>query len=189
MIPELPKVTVQSSSELLAWLEEHSMSTQSHLLVTWKKSTPAKYVSRDEVLDALIAYGWIDGRRYKLSEHQTMQLICQRKQQKWTKTYRERYLKLENCGLVKPLGREAANRAKQEGLWMGDEDVDNLVNPPDLLESLVRSSALEWWKHSAPSYRRNILRWLKSAKRSATRQKRLDKIVEFCSRGEKIPNY
>ena len=40
-----------------------------------------KYVSRDEVLDALLAYGWVDGRRYALDEHQTMQLVCKRKQQ------------------------------------------------------------------------------------------------------------
>ena len=189
MTTDYERISIASSSELWHWLEKNNPSTQSYLLVTWKKSTPEKYVSRDEVLDALIAYGWIDGRRYKLDDERTMQLICQRKQQKWTKTYRVRYGKLEDGGFLKPPGKAAADRAKEDGLWMGDEDVDKLVNPIDLVESLTKANAFQWWEHSAPSYRRNILRWLKSAKRSATRQKRLDKIAEYCSRGEKIPNY
>jgi hypothetical protein len=34
-----------------------------------------KYTTRGQVLDALIAYGWIDGRSLKLDDDRTMQLL------------------------------------------------------------------------------------------------------------------
>ena len=86
----LTKIVISSKNELWEWLDENHSSEQSFLLVTWKKTNTAKYISRDAVLDALLAYGWIDGRRYALDKDRTMQLICKRKQQTWTQTYRNR---------------------------------------------------------------------------------------------------
>ena len=40
---------------------------------------------------------------------------------------------------------------------------------------------------TAPSYRRNVLRWLHGAKREATRIARIKQIVEASERAEKIP--
>ena len=58
-----------------------------------------KYVSSDEVLDALLAYGWVDGRRYALDEHQTMQLVCKRKQQTSLQWQLVAFLQ-QNCQMV-----------------------------------------------------------------------------------------
>ena len=76
----LTKIFISSENELWEWLDMNHASEQSFLLVTWKKTNTDKYVSRDVVLDALLAYGWIDGRRYALDKDRTMQLICKRKQ-------------------------------------------------------------------------------------------------------------
>ena len=82
----LTKIFISSENELWEWLDVNHVSEQSFLLVTWKKTNTEKYVSRDVVLDALLAYGWIDGRRFALDNDRTMQLICKRKQQDWTDT-------------------------------------------------------------------------------------------------------
>ena len=81
MVDDLERVQIDTKKSLWEWLSTKHDSDKSYLLVTWKKSKKDKYVSRDEVLDALLAYGWVDGRRYALDEHQTMQLVCKRKQQ------------------------------------------------------------------------------------------------------------
>ena len=70
-------------------------------------------MSREEVLDALLAYGWIDGRRYALDENQTMQLVCKRKQQKWTQSYRQRIEQLTANGLMKPSGLKSVEQLNQ----------------------------------------------------------------------------
>ncbi|MEL6721013.1 MAG: hypothetical protein AAFO82_09695 [Bacteroidota bacterium] len=50
-----------------------------------KKVEPDKYVSREEVLDELICFGWIDGIRRKLDDKRTMQLISPRRVTHWSK--------------------------------------------------------------------------------------------------------
>jgi uncharacterized protein YdeI (YjbR/CyaY-like superfamily) len=66
--------------------------------------------------------------------------------------------------------------------------VDALVVPPDLAERLGTSvPALQNFERSAPSYRRNVLRWIASAKTPETRLKRIAQTVDFASVGVKIP--
>ena len=67
--------------------------------------------------------------------------------------------------------------------------LDELVEPEALRMALRTGRATSWWDGAAPSYRRNILRWIAKAKREATKEKRITTVVEHCIRGEKVPNY
>ena len=67
--------------------------------------------------------------------------------------------------------------------------LDELVEPEALISALRTGRATSWWDGTAPSYRRNILRWIAKAKREATKEKRITTVVEHCIRGEKVPNY
>ena len=186
MIDDLRRIELDSQTALLEWLSHHHRSDDSFLLVTWKKSNKEKYISREQILDALLAYGWIDGRRFALDESRTMQLICKRKQQNWTQSYRDRVARLQSEGLMKPSGLAVVNKAKKQGTWLVNEDVDLLICPDDLAEALHRQNGFAWWEGTAPSYRRNILRWLSTAKKAETRQKRCAEIATACASGQKI---
>ena len=188
MSPDLNRIEVTSAQDVWDWLEIHHADSQSYLLVTWKASCPEKYVSRDLVLDALLAYGWIDGRRYALDENRTMQLICQRQQQKWTASYRARIEALTAKGLLQPSGLRRVAEAQEKGTWLVNEDVDQLICPDDLKHALMTHHAYDWWQAAAPSYRRNILRWLGSAKQPQTRDKRIEEIKTASMAGKKIKN-
>ena len=188
MADDLKRIEVESCEALWEWLSAHYRSDESVLLVTWKKSDKRRYVSREQIVDALLAHGWIDGRRYALDEAKTMQLICKRKQQKWTQSYRDRIARLQANGLMKPGGVAAVETAKANGDWLVDQDVDQLVCPDDLADAVQMQNGLDWWHRAAPSYKRNILRWLKSAKTEQTRQKRCAEIARACGAGQKIKN-
>ena len=184
----LTKIVISSENELWEWLDENHSSEQSFLLVTWKKTNTKKYISRDAVLDALLAYGWIDGRRYALDKDRTMQLICKRKQQNWTQTYRDRVEKLLLDGKLKEAGLAAMRLAQQNGTWLANQNVDNLKTPNTLLDALDVEQGLAWWQSAALSYKRNVLRWLNLAKTDETRQKRINAIANACRDGQKIKN-
>lgn len=47
---------------------------------------------------------------------------------------------------------------------------------------------LAWWQSAAPSYQRNVLRWLNLAKTDKTRLKRINEIANACRNGQKIKN-
>ena len=177
------KVEVQSEAALWAWLDENHRSTQTVWLVTWKAVHADKYLSREAVLDALIAYGWVDGRRMVLDADRTMQLISPRQQQAWAKSYKDRVVKLLHEGRMQPSGEDAVTRGKESGLWHFFDDVDALIVPSDLAGDLD----LARWDALAPSYRRNVLRWIKLAKTDKTRAKRINEVVQTTKAGTKIP--
>ena len=184
----LTKVEVSSENELWDWLDVNHASDQSFLLVTWKKTNTEKYINRDNVLDALLAYGWIDGRRHALDKDRTMQLICKRKQLDWTQTYRKRAEKLLADGKLKEAGLAAMRLAQSNGTWLANQNVDNLEAPNALLDALNLEQGLVWWQSSAPSYQRNVLRWLNLAKTEKTRLKRINAIANACRDSQKIKN-
>ena len=75
------KIEIKSVEELRAWLLQYHSQAESVWLVTYKKNRPEYYVSREDVLDELLCFGWIDGIRRKLDDTKTMQLISPRKTQ------------------------------------------------------------------------------------------------------------
>ena len=189
MTDQWDKVEIASAQALHDWLEAHHLQDESVLLVTYKKADKARYVSRDEVLDALLSYGWIDGRRYALDEGRTMQLICRRQQKAWTQSYRARAERLIKEGAMTPHGMAAINDAKAHGTRLAGQEIDDHTLPDDLKAALISQGGEEWWQDAAPSYRRNLLRWLALAKRTTTRDKRIDAIAKACAAGQKIPNF
>lgn len=183
------RIEVGCADDVWAWLHLNHTQTQSVWLVTYKAADPLKYVSRDMVLDALIAYGWIDGRRVKLDDLRTMQLISPRKQNAWAQSYKARAARLTQAGRMHPAGLAAIKAGQDSGLWSASEPIDALVDPDDLLAAMRHAGALIWWHAEAPSYRRNILRWIAAAKQPQTRAKRIKVSTDHAAQGRKVPQY
>jgi uncharacterized protein YdeI (YjbR/CyaY-like superfamily) len=182
------KVEVTSAQQLRRWLESHHGQTESVWLVTLKKHTGATYVSREEVLDELICYGWIDGIRRKLDDDRTMQLISPRKAQHWALTYKERAVRLEAEGRMRSPGLRAIEESKRAGLWDFMDDVDALKTPGDLRAALeARPDAARYFEGLPPARKRFALRWIKLAKKPETRRRRIETVAELSSRNEPLP--
>ena len=182
------KVEVSSQEALRAWLLKNHAQTESVWLVTYKKSEPNKYVSRWQVLDELICFGWIDGIRRKLDDHRTMQLISQRKVEHWARTYKERAARLIAEGKMHTSGLKAIALSKSNGLWDFMDDVDNLIVPEDLSKELSKlNGAAAFFSSINPSSKRFVLRWVKLAKTEKTRKNRIKKLAQLSAKGEKLP--
>lgn len=185
---DFSQVEVTSAAELQAWLEKHHQQAEAVWLVTWKKEAADKYVSRDEVLDALLCFGWIDGIRRKLDDQRTMQLVSPRRVQHWAKTYQERAARLIAEGKMQPTGQQAIDDAKASGLWDAQADVDALMMPDELTAALTaHPSALENFMSFSLSSRRNVLRWIAGAKTTPTREKRIAQTAELAAKNQKVP--
>jgi uncharacterized protein YdeI (YjbR/CyaY-like superfamily) len=181
------QVEVKSSSELREWLLMNYTQKESIWLVTYKKEITEKYVSVQEVLDQLLCFGWIDGIRRKLDQERTMQLISPRKVEHWSQTYKLRFAKLEELGLIHQSGFNAVETSKKAGLWNFMDDVDNLIIPNDLQEALTKNNEAKLFFESInASSKRFVLRWIKLAKTDKTRVSRIEQIVQLSSKGEKL---
>ena len=179
---------IKRANELRKWLKENHSQTEGIWLITYKKQEKEKYVSREEVLDELICFGWIDGIRRKLDEARTMQLITPRRAQHWAKTYKERANRLIQAHKMAPAGFEAIKQGKESGLWNFMDDVDKLVIPSDLKIALNQlEGAFDFFNNINDSSKRFVLRWIKLAKTDKTRKSRIVKIAKLSSIGEKLP--
>ncbi|MEM8593113.1 MAG: YdeI/OmpD-associated family protein [Pseudomonadota bacterium] len=182
------RVEVASEEELWDWLAAHHAQEASVWLVTWKKPSP-KYLSTGQVLDALVAHGWIDGIRRKHEDADlTMQLIAPRKMQAWAQSYKDRALKLREEGRMQMAGEAEIEASLQNGMWDFYADVDALIQPEDLNDALDQHPpARAYFEESSRSYRRNVLRWIKLAKTEATRAKRIAAAATASQKQERLP--
>lgn len=179
---------ITSQVVLREWLLKNHTQKGSIWLVTYKKQVFEKYVSVQEILDELLCFGWIDGIRRKLDENRTMQLIAPRKVEHWTKTYKDRYKKLESKGLIERAGKEAVLKSKVNGLWNFMDDVDALIKPEDFINVLnTFDNATNNFNAFGASSQRFILRWIKLAKTTETRAKRVHQAAELADKNLKIP--
>ncbi len=171
------QIEIGSVAELHSWLLQHHDQAESVWLVTFKKSAGTRYVSTSEVLDELVAFGWTDGIRQKVDADRTKQLISPRRTCTWAKSYKERAERLIEEGRMQASGQASVEAAKASGSWDAMADVDALVIPNDLRAALMETqTALDNFLNFPASVRRNILRWIASARTEATRQRRIDRI-------------
>lgn len=173
--------------ELHAWLEANHRQNEAVWLVTFKKIVPNKYLSIGQVLDELVAFGWIDGIRRAVDDERTMQLISPRRTQPWAKTYKDRAERLIEEGRMQPAGLASMNQAQSTGAWESMVEVDALVVPIDLRQALERAApAWAEFQQFPPSVTRNILRWIANAKTDSTRTKRITLTVTEAQAGRRV---
>ena len=183
---DLERVEVKSTQELRRWFESNYDQAESIWLVTYKKTVPDKYVSIQQVLDEVLCFGWMDGRRMKLDDKRTMQLLSPRKAKHWSKTYKDRVAELEAAGRMHEAGLKAVAASKENGMWDFLNDVDALIKPDDLVEALAANPpALEHYEAFPPSAKRDILRWIKLAKKPETRAKRILKTTQLAAENKR----
>ncbi|MEO0349237.1 MAG: YdeI/OmpD-associated family protein [Cyanobacteria bacterium P01_A01_bin.15] len=183
---DLEQVEVTSVKELRKWFEKNHGQKESIWLVTYKKNVPENYVSIKEVLDEVLCFGWMDGRRMKLDDKRTMQLLSPRKSGHWAKSYKDRVAILTKAGRMHQAGLNAVETAKKNGMWDFMNDVDALIKPDDLIKALeTYPPAMENYEAFPDSSKRDILRWIKIAKKPETRAKRIKKTAELAAKNER----
>ncbi|MEM0965226.1 MAG: YdeI/OmpD-associated family protein [Verrucomicrobiota bacterium] len=186
MIDDLEKVEVKSTSELWDWFSENYGRNESIWLVTFKKIVPEKYVANGEVVDACVAHGWIDGRRKKLDDFRTMQLLAPRRAPHWAQSYKVRAARSIAFGRMHAAGLAKIEEAIQGGHWHTMDAVDALEVPPDLQLALEANPVAQTnYVAFPPSARRDILRWIHLARTSETRTKRIRETVSLAAKGKR----
>jgi len=180
------RVQITSQAELRRWLGRYHAQETSVWLVTFKKHCGDRYISNDQVLDELVAFGWTDGRKMKVDNDRTMQLISPRRTDVWAASYKERAARLIAEGRIHSAGLASIERAKQSGGWNAAQSVDAIEIPDDLRAALRRiRGATAGFRAFPPSARRNILRWIASAKKPDTRRRRVVETARTAAIGER----
>jgi uncharacterized protein YdeI (YjbR/CyaY-like superfamily) len=173
------------------WMaKNHEKETSVWLIIFHKKSRQAS-VYYDEAVEEALCFGWVDSVSNSRNEESSYLYFAKRKpKSNWSKANKDRVEKLTKLGLIMPAGQAMIDLAKQTGTWTALEVVDQLTIPPDMQKLFDKNKTAEKNFLAFPaSTRRGILEWILNAKRSETRQKRVEETVTLAAQNIRANQY
>lgn len=186
-----PAFHAESRAAWRQWLEENHREADAVWLIIYRKESSVPSVYYPEAVDEALCYGWIDSTPNKRDAKSYYQYFSKRKpKSNWSKVNKDKVAALMASGLMRDAGLEMVALAKQNGTWTALDDVDKLIEPPDLKAVFeANPKAYGNWLAFAPSTRRGILEWILNAKTQATRLKRIEETVRLAGQNEKANQY
>ncbi len=173
------------------WLVENHQNESKLWLIIYKKDSGIPSITYDQAVDEALCFGWVDSSINKRDDESFYQYFAKRNpKSNWSRVNKLKVEKLISEGKMSEEGLKMIELAKLTGTWKALDDVENLISPPDLEESLNQNSlAKEYFDLFPRSVKRGILEWLMNAKQAETRLKRIIEIVSKAERNERANQF
>ena len=190
----MPKIDVPENSvqcetreEWGAWLAENHERDEGVWLVTFKKTSVRPSMEYDTSVEEALRYGWIDSRTKSLDDQRSMLWFApRRKGSNWSKSNKDRVAKLTEAGLMMPSGIAKVEAAKRDGTWTALDTIERLEIPPDLADAFADHPGSIQNFHAFPRWvKRATLEWISTAKRPATRSRRIDETAQLAQNNKR----
>ena len=168
-----------------AWLTKHHRTTAEIWLVFHKQHTGTPCVSYEDSVEEALCFGWIDSLVRRLDDDRFARKFTPRKPDSaWSAINRRRYASLQRRGLLQDAGRARAPGAK---VAIAPRRRHSATVPKYMEQALkANGAALRHFEQLAPSYRRQYIGWIDSAKGEATKRRRLREAVSLLAKGKKL---
>ncbi len=167
-----------------SWLADHHDSCSKIWLVFYKKHTGRRSIDYGAAVEEALCFGWIDSLIKRLDDDRFARRFTPRTDpRKWSAANLERVQKMVDAGLM-----------TEAGLAVIPTDITPLppvsartLEPPALVTAALAANprAQACFDKLPPSARRDYLHWIMSAKREATRRRRLDEALALLAAGKK----
>jgi len=167
--------------EWRSWLKSHHDRATEAWLVLYKKGAREASLTLDEAQEEALCFGWTDVKSKSIDDSRYSLRFTPRKAGSlWSISNIRRVERLIAAGLMTEAGVEKVAEAHQNGQWdaaIMSERTDAI--PADLETALRRrKGALAAYKSLTDSRKKQLLHGLLSAKRPATRRRRIQAIVQ-----------
>ena len=184
-----PELYFKTDTEWRRWLEAHHAESDGVYLIFYKVNDPRESMRWEEAVKVALCYGWIDSTVKSLGDGKRRQYFCPRKPKSVWSALNKKYIKeLKKEGLIHPSGLKTIREAKKNGSWNALDDVEKGILPADLKAAFDKNeTAFVNFQNFSFTYRKSYLYWLNQAKREATRNTRIKKIIALCAANKKTP--
>ncbi len=182
-------LSFSSALELRAWLAENHGQRDGIRLRIYKEESGMATVSYAEALDQALCYGWIDGQKLPGDKQSWLQTFTPRRPKSgWSKKNTEHAERLIRSGEMAAAGLKEVDAAKADGRWQAAYDSFGTASiPEDFLKQLAgNKKAKAFFATLNKTNLYSIAYRLQTAKKSETRDKRIQTIIEKLARGEKF---
>lgn len=171
------------------WLEKNHAKEKIIWLIFYKKHTGKPRVPYDDAVEEALCFGWIDSIVKRIDEEKYAQKFTPRKpDSKWSQLNKKRAEKMIKEERMTAVGLALITAAKKSGNWDRDISFPEELNiPPGIKDALsANKEAWENFIHLAPSYKKQYIGWITSAKKEETQQRRLKEAIEILAQGKKL---
>jgi uncharacterized protein YdeI (YjbR/CyaY-like superfamily) len=181
--------TFERSEDLRRWLEQHHDSECELWVGYYKKASGKPSMTWPESVDEALCVGWIDGVRKSIdAERYMIRFTPRRARSVWSAVNIDRVAALTDEGRMRPAGLEAfdARREDRSGIYSYEQRDKAALDPA--YEKRFRAKKKAWADFEArPAwYRQAAIRWVMTAKKEETRQRRLATLIEDSAAGRTI---
>jgi uncharacterized protein YdeI (YjbR/CyaY-like superfamily) len=171
------------------WLEAHHRDAAELWVGFHKKGTGRPSLTWPESVDEALCFGWIDGVRKRLDDDRyVIRFTPRRRGSTWSAVNARRAGELIRDGRMRPAGREAydARDPERSGIYSFEQREAARLSEEEAARFRANAAAWRFFESQPAGYRRTALWWVVSAKRPATRARRLDTLVRDSAAGQRI---
>jgi uncharacterized protein YdeI (YjbR/CyaY-like superfamily) len=179
-----------TAHDFRAWLAQHHETERELLVGFHKKGTKRPSITWPEAVDQALCFGWIDGVRRRIDDASYCIRFTPRKARStWSAVNVKRMQELVEDGLVAPAGMAAFERRADDRTAIYSYEQRKAARLDPEQERRLKGNERAWAFFAAqpPSYRRAATHWVTSAKKSETRERRLEKLIEDSAARRPIP--
>jgi uncharacterized protein YdeI (YjbR/CyaY-like superfamily) len=171
------------------WLGKHHDTASEVIVGFYKKGTGKPSITYPEALDEALCFGWIDGVRRRIDDESYSQRFTPRRRNSiWSQVNIRKVTELQKAGRMTDAGLRAFE-ARDEKKSMRYSFENRPQRLPAGLEQRFKANKPAWsfFLAQPPGYRRLMIWYVMSAKKEETQIRRLERLVGFSERSERVP--
>ena len=169
----------ETPEDFRVWFEQNAADAEHLWVGYYKKATNKPSVTWEETVDEALCFGWNDGIRKSLGDESYMIRFTPRKPKSvWSQRNIDRVEQLSAEGRMQAEGTAAfalKDTHPDSGYAVGR--LEGALTEPMVTRFKETAGAWEFYQEQPPGYRRQTARWVTSAKREETRQRRLATLI------------
>jgi uncharacterized protein YdeI (YjbR/CyaY-like superfamily) len=180
---DLITLDVRTRQQWRQWLAKHHASSPGIWLARHKQHTGVKSMLYEDLVREALCFGWVDSLIKRLDDDRYAIKVTPRKPtSKWSDINRKRWAELKAAGVLTPAGLAAAPTSSTYAPRPVIPDL-----PVYIARALkANSKAWEFYQELAPTYRRDFVVWIHTAKQPETRDRRIRESIRLLAAGRKL---
>jgi uncharacterized protein YdeI (YjbR/CyaY-like superfamily) len=186
---DLPVLAFPDQAAFEEWLEaEHATAPGCYVKLA-KKGAGVPSVTRDEMVESLLCFGWIDGRSNSVDEHWWLTRVTPRRPRSvWSLKNVGIVGELTAAGRMRPAGVAQVEAARADGRWdRAYAGPATITVPDDLAAALAAEPAAQQAFAGLDGTNRYAVLWrVHTAATPATRAKRIAALVTRLAEGGRL---
>ena len=174
-------IIIRSREEWRDWLELNHNKEKEQWISIFRKKHAHKGLTYEDAVEEALCFGWIDGVMRSLDEEKFIQRFSPRRNKSpWSLRNKNKAEKMIGEGKMTEAGLKMIEEAKKNGWW---GNAYSSKTEPEIPEDLKKAFKLYpklsgRFRKMSNSDQFRYIYWLNNAKRTETREKRINEIIE-----------